>query len=700
MTVSSAATALRLFVLALLVTAFPLGAARGAAAAPAPYPKYLPPCKPIVVIGVRGSGQGGPKSLTKKAAPPEPSETPVKTVIEQLRALVGPVAGPTMSVIDLPYPAIPVKVDIPDWIPSNPWTSSKAVDYLSYEYDGSRQDGESTLELYLNVLNIQCPGASFVLVGYSQGADVIGDQLPRLQPQVRQKIAGVALFGDPRFNPTSRAVKSTFDANRSGMRGARPEFPSEVPVVSFCRYRDVVCQGLVGWELHTSGSLVTFTPVTGSKEPHMKYHEKEAAEAAQWLRTRLAKRNLLVAPVAAPSSTPLDLSFVIDSTGSMDDAIASVRDNVNTIRTELASQSTSFRAALSEYRDEPEEDSDFQARRVTDLTPDAAPFQAALDGLDADGGGDTAESMFAGINEGLAVSWRPEAAKALVVVADAEAKDPEPITGTTRADVIRRANLLGVPIHTMLVDDGSAKEDLVALAAGTVGTSAEADDPKTVAEKILATLRARAGAPIASTSGVALATRGGRRLQQAAAPIVGYPGVPVRLSAGSATSPVGEDLAYAWDFGDGQGATVTTPVVSHTWAAPFTGDVTLTVTDALGRSTRILRPVVIAGAAPPAVSAPRKVRTKLRKGRLTVSWKLPTSGSAVAYSVMTGETILRTVTPKNVRKEYAIKLDDPPRCRSLRIRVVAVDTASRTATSTRARSTKVPPKRGTCARRR
>ncbi len=62
-------------------------------------------------------------------------------------------------------------------------------------------------------------------------------------------------------------------------------------------------------------------------------------------------------------------------------------------------------------------------------------------------------------------------------------------------------------------------------------------------------------------------------------------GSPTSFDASSSTSPVGAIAIYAWDFGDGNTATVFTPTINHIYNTPGNFLVTLTVTNSAGTST-------------------------------------------------------------------------------------------------------------------
>ncbi|WP_395317437.1 VWA domain-containing protein [Variovorax sp. UC74_104] len=124
-------------------------------------------------------------------------------------------------------------------------------------------------------------------------------------------------------------------------------------------------------------------------------------------------------PGAVPARAKLDLVFLIDATGSMDDEIAKLKATLRTIADQVARlpsrPDTCF--GLVAYRDRGDE---FLVRRH-DFTNDLNAFQSVLDALRAAGGGDYPEAMNEAFNETVhKLSWRGnDTTRLVVLLADA-----------------------------------------------------------------------------------------------------------------------------------------------------------------------------------------------------------------------------------------------------------------------------------------
>lgn len=136
----------------------------------------------------------------------------------------------------------------------------------------------------------------------------------------------------------------------------------------------------------------------------------------------------------------VDLCFVIDTTGSMGDDIADVKENMSSIYNALRMKSDDFRIALVDYRDYSErtgDDDDYPARLQMDFTNDTDEIQSVIDGLGLGNGGDEEETIYSALVMAANLEWRADAEQIVLLMGDAGPLDPEPISGYTYDDVLK-----------------------------------------------------------------------------------------------------------------------------------------------------------------------------------------------------------------------------------------------------------------------
>ncbi|WWD18808.1 hypothetical protein CI109_103263 [Kwoniella shandongensis] len=120
----------------------------------------------------------------------------------------------------------------------------------------------------------------------------------------------------------------------------------------------------------------------------------------------------------------IDLAFILDCTGSMQKYINSVRDHISAICDAIRGEEglngpEDVRVAIVNYRDHPPQDSTY-VYKFHPFTSNIPDVQNYLKGLTASGGGDGPEAVTAGMAATLTeLEWRREAAKMVVLVADA-----------------------------------------------------------------------------------------------------------------------------------------------------------------------------------------------------------------------------------------------------------------------------------------
>jgi Cutinase len=224
-------------------------------------PGASPACPSVQFFGVRGSGETGSDGGGYGSTVQE-----FELTLAQLE--------PGMSASEVNYSAISVL-----------YAWQKYTD----AYINSRVEGENALQTDLITFWHQCPTTYVVLAGYSQGAQVVGNVADTLQPADRARIAAVALFGDPKFNPRQPQVDvaaTGYSNSRDGIVMHWPGMhdqlrqvpPDLVPRVhSYCLTDDPVCNFTKRW------ALACANPLQASDCTHLQYVVEEwPSKAAYW----------------------------------------------------------------------------------------------------------------------------------------------------------------------------------------------------------------------------------------------------------------------------------------------------------------------------------------------------------------------------------------------------------------------------------
>ncbi len=113
----------------------------------------------------------------------------------------------------------------------------------------------------------------------------------------------------------------------------------------------------------------------------------------------------------------VDLAFILDTTGSMSEEIASVKTTIQKVADALKGSQVAIRIGLVEYKDR----SDQFDTKVYPLSSDLVAFAKKVSSIEAGGGGDTPEDMNAGLHVALTqLDWSKDAvARLAFVIGDA-----------------------------------------------------------------------------------------------------------------------------------------------------------------------------------------------------------------------------------------------------------------------------------------
>ncbi|WP_172899347.1 cutinase family protein [Micromonospora echinaurantiaca] len=218
-------------------------------------------CTDYTIVGVRGSGQGydGPHRMS---VPVGPAADHIGQRLASKR-----VPQSQISYVSLAYPAAPI-----DW---------KAV---SGGYWRSMEEGVANLVSILNTAAASCPISRTILIGYSQGAQIVHTTLDRqLSESARGAIGAILLISDP--IGVNNASYSHYIDNRTGeylgayggggiLGSAQINTQFTSRAVTICLALDLVCSRGSSTDVHGSYAMV------GSSVNVLQHYGRSAADKA------------------------------------------------------------------------------------------------------------------------------------------------------------------------------------------------------------------------------------------------------------------------------------------------------------------------------------------------------------------------------------------------------------------------------------
>lgn len=347
------------------------------------------------------------------------------------------------------YPA----VDVANWTQNTNAIGAKLSSGRGLRYGRSVNSGVYELHKYLLDRQSKCPQEYFILGGYSQGAQVVGQMLSYMKDVDKKRIIFNALFGDPKlhlpegkgFNPPAcrneylslyRREIANCDVD-NGSLGARKPYVSNIDAGKtglWCLAQDFVC-----------GSTKTFLENDGHEQYAINNGpiDDAAREAASRLKDILqkeGKKSFADTIDNKPKNNNLgtagtDVVFMLDTTGSMSGIIDQTKQFIRHYSEQI--KEIHGRVGLVVYRDKGDE---YTAQKLSDLQPDTTHMLQQLDSVRVDGGGDGPEAVLhAAMTTLNTMKWKQGATKAIILLTDAGYHSPDKVDGTTLEAVAKRS---------------------------------------------------------------------------------------------------------------------------------------------------------------------------------------------------------------------------------------------------------------------
>ncbi len=142
---------------------------------------------------------------------------------------------------------------------------------------------------------------------------------------------------------------------------------------------------------------------------------------------------------------PVDLVFVIDSTGSMIDDVDAVKADMREILEHLKQRNPDYRVGVVAYRDINDV---YLTRTHVFLTDDDEAINSAINAIQVTGGDDWREHVYAGINTALELQpWRPDVSQHIILMGDAPPHDDYTNDPRTLDAVTAKATTGGLHVH-------------------------------------------------------------------------------------------------------------------------------------------------------------------------------------------------------------------------------------------------------------
>ncbi len=285
------------------------------------------------------------------------------------------------------------------------------------------------------------------------------------------------------------------------------------------------------------------------------------------------------AKIISPTSADLDIVFNIDISGSMEDDITNVRQEIKNIIDETNKKSNSARFAITTFSiDDPETTAkeDF-AQVATNFTNDINLLQNTLNKIHATNTG--YESNFSGIMTGLNLPWRNGVHKAVITMTDEPPEDEKYYTGYDSESVIQKAFAVD-PAQLYFINTGPEENNqYYQKIADETGGKVYNTRSDLISSMINKTIDKQLTKPHAWING----------------PYLVKTGEKLEIDAGGSYSTNGKITKYEWDF-DNDGnvdRTTTEPIIKQKFTKDYYGIMSVRITDDKGIDNIATTPLIV-----------------------------------------------------------------------------------------------------------
>lgn len=516
-----------------------------------------------------------------------------------------------------------------------------------FSYGDSVNAGVNELQTYLIRRYAKCKstGTRYILGGYSQGAQVIGEALPGLPDHIRNDIVFVGFFGDPKlhypegkgWNPPAcqgtwysawRRAASNCDLDSGSLGSRSPYLPSDMEHKTglWCYPWDMICDPV-------------FTPDT---KGHLEYKnngraiDSAAREAVEKLKERLKKDNpppqpSPTQPIPPPSidydkvlnvrhltkegTTGENIVFAVDVSNDMKSEIPAIEQHLREIIPKIITDGG--KVSVAAYIGI--EDSN---GNVVDNTGVVLPFnltaQQLLDNLTTllhPNGQPPPGSSLITLNTLFdRLNWENGATKSVTLFTNNPLVDPD-FVGLT-VDEIAKKSLAIDPVNIYPVVPETARQSYTELATKTSGQVVSYTD--NVLEAAQQAYNKIASRPVPFLTNTEYKAK---------------PGQEITFSAAGSYALDAAITTYDWDY-DGNGqfeASTATPSIKHAYPTPFSGYMQVRVTATNGTVANTSAKVTVGVTTPPTLPAGPKnlsytvANTVDDKSSLTLKWEATSS---------------------------------------------------------------------------